>query len=317
MSDSNVGDEAAELARSAPQIDNRPMRRPLHWSVSIGSIGVLAAAIGTGLACGSSGSEFPNSGAEPDSGTTSGSSGFPIGTDNDADGVTPVATDVEAVLTSDNAFSFGYGDGNALGTFIRGEGSDSEGIFNCPVGLGPVAFKVPKEQAPAGAYLYVIAWADENVTQGTLAQFKRVGGKAIYSGDGAWEVCATGKPFNHLEGGPDQTTVNTNVGECNKGAAGETYSKGWVNTAGAVTAGAKGKLAFGEANDSSSTADGGVFPIVCQKDDAGVDGIDAVARWMWFDPLDGKSPFSGNEGHRTKEFLIFRLPASALPASVN
>jgi hypothetical protein len=82
-----------------------------------------------------------------------------------------------------------------------------------------------------------------------------------------------------------------------------------VTTTGALTGGAKGKVAFGEANDSPS----GDFPIVCQKDDAGVSGIDAVARWMWFDPQDGASPFVGNAGNRTKTFLLFRLSASALP----
>ncbi len=289
--------------------------RSFRRSTSFGALAaIFAAVIGTVLACGSSGSEFDEGSGNEDSGTgtSSGSSGFP--TDNhDAGPITPAATDVEAVITTDNAFSFGYGDGITLNTFIRGEGSDGPGIFDCPVGHGPVAFKVPKEQAPPGAYLYIIAWADNEVTQGTLAQFKRVGGQAIYSGDGAWEICAIGKPYEDLGPGPDQATVNTTIGECNKGAPGDTYSKGWVNTTGAITTGAKGKLAFGETNADN----GGDFPIVCQKDDAGVDGIDPIAKWMWFDPQDGQSPFVGNKNNRTKTFLIFRLPASALPSSVN
>jgi hypothetical protein len=37
---------------------------------------------------------------------------------------------------------------------------------------------------------------------------------------------------------------------------------------------------------------------------------------MWFDPLDGESPFMGNEDNRTKTFLIFRLSAGVLPPPV-
>ena len=275
---------------------------------------VCLSGLGFVLACGSSGdSKFQDGSDRQDSGSSgsSGSSGFPEPTTDGAP-PTPATTDVEAVVTTDNAFSFGYGDATTITTFIRGEGSDGPGIFDCPVGHGPVAYVVPADKAPDGAYLYIIAWADNEVTQGTLAQFKRVGGQAIYSGDGAWQVCAIGKPYEDLGPGPDQGTVNVNIGECNKGAGGDTFSKGWVTTAGALTAGATGKLAFGEANDD----DGGDFPIVCQKDDAGISGIDAVARWMWFDPGDGQSPFVGNVDNRTKTFLIFRLPAEALPPPV-
>lgn len=271
----------------------------------------VAVACGIAIACGSeSGSEFEDGGGKGGGASSSSSGGF-SNTDaggND-DATTAPATDVEAVVTTDNAFSFGWGSNSALGTFIRGEGSDGAGIFNCPVGFGPVRFVVPAAQAPAGAYLYIIAWADNEVTQGTLAQFKRVGGEAIYSGDGAWEGCAIGEPYEDLGPGPDQATVDAKIGECNKGAAGATFSKGWVNTSGAITPGAVGKVAFGETNEDAA----GDFPIVCQKDDAGVSGIDAKARWMWFDPQDGQSPFVGNDNNRTKTFLLFRLPASAIP----
>jgi hypothetical protein len=265
------------------------------------------------VACGSEGPSVfqdPNGGGG-DAGS-SGTSGGLGGPTTDSGPPAEVATDVEAVVTTDNAFSFGYGSDSKLASFIQGEGSDGPGIFNCPVGFGPRAFLVPAAQAPAGAYLYIIAWADEEVTQGTIAQFKRVGGQAIYTGDGKWEGCAVGKPYEDLGLGPDQATVDLDIGECNKGAAGATYSKGWVTTGGALTPGALGKLAFGETNEDA----GGDFPIVCQKDDAGVSGIDPLARWMWFDPQDGSSAFVGNAGNRTKTFLIFRLPASALPPPV-
>jgi hypothetical protein len=261
------------------------------------------------IACGGSGEESKfgdPSGDTTSGGTSSGGSGG-LGSNTDAGSELPLPN-VEAVVTTDNAFSFGYGDGQKLNTFIQGAPSSSAPeIFNCPVDFGPEPFVVPGAQAPAGAFLYIIAWADTNVTQGTLAQFKR-GGQVIYSGHGSWQVCATGKFYEGHSNGPDQATVNEYIGVCNKGAAGTAYSKGWVTTAGALTSGALGRLAFGEANDSAD----GPFPIVCQTDDAGVRGIDPGARWMWYDPQDGQSAFVGNVNNRTKTFLIFRLPAEAL-----
>lgn len=221
---------------------------------------------------------------------------------------TPPA-DVQVAITSDNAFSFGYGNEGSVSTFVPGVASGAEGIFNCPVGYGPKTFVVPGDKAPEDAYLYIITWADRLFTQGTLAQFKRVGGDSIYSGDAAWQVCATGREYDpETTSGPDQATVNEYLQACNAGAEGSTFSKGWVGASGALTAGARGKLAQGEPNDDAS----GDFPVVCQRDDAGVPGIDALASWMWFDPEDGSSAFNGNANNRTKAFLIFRLPALIL-----
>lgn len=269
-----------------------------------------AVSLGVAVACGSESSSSPSSSFDAGS-SSSGTSGNLGGPSDSGNPPAAPATDVDAVITTDNAFSFGYGNEQSITTFIRGEGSGGAAIFDCPVGFGPTAYVVPAASAPTGAYLYIIAWADEYYTQGTLAQFKRVGGAPVYSGDGSWQVCATGTPFDYLGTGPDQDTVNARIGECNQGSS-NVYSKGWVNTAGPITPGAIGKLAYGEANDDA----GGEFPIVCQVDDAGVKGIDPNAKWMWFDPEDGTTPFHGNTGNRTKTFLVFRLPADALPSSV-
>lgn len=242
-----------------------------------------------------------------------GSTETPDASDEDA-AATPIPppaprADVEVVITSDNAFSFGYGDAQQVQTFVEGVPSDAEGIFNCPVGFGPQPYLVPGADAPDHAYLYIISWADRDYTQGALAQFKRKGGFPIYSGNGAWEVCATGKEYEPNAGpGPDASTVNEYLSACNVGSSGDTFSKGWVSVDGAITEGARGKLAIGEANDEA----GGDFPIVCQLDDEGTQGIDAEARWMWFDPEDGRSAFVGNAENRTQAFLIFRLPADIL-----
>lgn len=216
--------------------------------------------------------------------------------------------DVEVVITTDNAFSFGYGDAQRVNTFVEGVPSDAEGIFNCPVGFGPESYLVPGNEAPDDGYLYIVAWADRDYTQGALAQFKRADGIPIYSGHGSWEVCATGRDYIPASGtSPDKDTVNMYLTACNSGSQ-DTFSRGWVNDRGPLTAGARGKLALGEENDSAE----GDFPLVCQIDEAGTAGIDAAARWMWFDPEDGASPFVGNLNNRTQSFLIFRLPANVI-----
>lgn len=284
-------------------------------------VGVLAV-----VACGSDDgdSRFGDGTGTTDAGMD-GSDPFSPGF-GDTDGAVPgpgeeEATDVEAVITADNAYSFGYGDVAGLKTFFQGEGSDSAGIFSCPVGLGPVAYKVAAADAPTSAYLYIIAWADRSTTQGTLAQFRRVGGKTLYSGDANWEVCAVGREYQTSSKGPDQGTVNADIAACNAGAtadAGATYSHGWVTKDVALTAGARGRLAVGEANDDPDpNTKVGEFPQVCQRDADGVEGINAAARWMWFatnDPQDTKpSWFTNNDDNRTKSYLVFRLPASKLP----
>lgn len=272
----------------------------------------LAAAGLTGQACGGTDGGESAFGQPPGSlfdDDDDGGDGFGDGGTRDPSGEGGgLLGDVEAVVTTDNAFSFGYGNADGLTTFIQGTASDGPEIFDCPVDYGPEPFTVPAKDAPSGAFLYIVAWADRNVTQGTLAQFKRTGGSPIYSGDGNWQVCATGEEFDGFGMGPNQARVDQAIVDCNAGSAGPTYSKGWVNTSGAVTTGAIGKLAYGETNEDP----GGDFPVVCPIDDRGVRGIDPQARWMWFDPQDGVSPFQGNAGNRTKTFLVFRLPAAAL-----
>ena len=45
-------------------------------------------------------------------------------------------------------------------------------------------------------------------------------------------------------------------------------------------------------------------------------GIDAAARWMWYDPGDGLGDaFHSNGSNRFKAFLIFRLSADDIDVS--
>ena len=55
-----------------------------------------------------------------------------------------------------------------------------------------------------------------------------------------------GKFFDGNGAGPNQTVTDEYIGKCNEGATGDTYSLGWVNTAGAITPGARSKCRSAE-----------------------------------------------------------------------
>lgn len=248
----------------------------------------------------------------------------------------PASTDpVDVVFTADNAYAFGWGDATSLTSFeSRPNTSVAGDIFNCPVvtggmactspsGCGPESYVVPAVDAPPTAYLYVVAWSDQGTTQGALGQFKRGKADTLYTGDDAWEVCATGvehDPSNPSDTGPTKADVEAKLALCNAGDD-AVPSHGWVNKSGAVTAGALGNLALGEdnargrASDTGGQPTDGVFPITCQKDANGNQGIDADAHWMWYQPpgFTTEEAFTNNASNATKTYLIFRVKAADIP----
>ncbi len=225
------------------------------------------------------------------------------------DVTTEPATDVEVIITSDNAYSFGWGDKNQINTFnFRTPSTTAEEIFSCT--SGPESYTIPAADAPVSAYLYVIAWSDRAVTQGVVGQFKRKGGLPLFTGTEKWEVCATGDgSYVAPANGPAKDVVNAEIARCNAGSGGkDTTSGGWVNSAGAITPGAVGTLAIGEDNSTDRTAvtPENPFPVACS--------IDPKARWMWYAAPGDSSPFISTGGNTSREFLLFRLPTAAIPA---
>lgn len=220
-------------------------------------------------------------------------------------GGAPPAVDVDVVITADNAYSFGYGDQSGIAHFTQGTRAQFAGqIFNC--GEGPEAYKVPAAEAPPTAFLYIITWDDLAVTQGVLGQFRRGNGTPLYTGHSEFEVCATGIDMRDSQTGPAQAEINAQIALCNTGAGDpNSTSKGWVNAAGAVTPGAIGSLAIGEAN---STGDGN-FPPVCVTGGAppGVATIDPNAAWMWYQPGGVGNPFQSTGSNTFRAYLIFRI----------
>lgn len=292
-----------------------------QWVCSVlgsGSLLACTLAVGSLSACGSvgrGGFEGEDSGADAAESSVSG----PRFGDTEAGATTSAvqSAEVDVVLTADNAYAFGWGDQDQVAV-LRGRPPTqiAADIFNCPInttgvgarGFGPEAYTVPASEAAAGAYIYVVAWDDDARTQGALGQFKRRGGASYFSGEAGWEVCATGHFYNSSTtgtSGPAIEVVNADIAVCNAGSGNRaTSSGGWVNGKGAVTPGAVGSLAIGQENRTSAT-----FPVVCQKDAQGNQGIDANARWMWYTP-DGRDAF---KERGTRSYLIFRLATKDLP----
>jgi len=214
-------------------------------------------------------------------------------------------TSVNVIITADNAYGFGYGSAEAMANYFGGvENEASSDIFGCP--HGPEKYTVPAADANVGNYLYIVSYADSSTTQGVLAQFFRAGGAAVYTGAGPWEVCATG-------GGPKLPQINEQLGLCNAASTDlATTSAGWRSSA----ASAGGHLVVGEDNTTprGSPTPGNEFQVAC--------GIDASARWMWYDWQPARvsgSPFIYPSNESTtnpmKDFLIFRLAARFVPLS--
>ncbi|HEY8378154.1 MAG TPA: hypothetical protein VIK91_16780, partial [Nannocystis sp.] len=248
-------------------------------------------------------------------GTTTG----PDTTGPDTTGTTGVMpdppSDIEVVITADNAYAFAYGTETGVSKLFGGVEAITAGqIFNC--GEGPEKYIVPAEDSANATYLYIIAWDDSAVTNGVLARFRRLEGEGggfgenVFTGTPGWEVCATGVKYGVPSGGPSIDVINEYINKCNNGDLDPNLtSGGWVDEVGTPL----GAVAFGE--DNTTPYDGGPkpgneFPLVCPAD------MPAEARWMWFnwDPGNVVSPFMFPGGQNPyHQFLIFRFAAELIP----
>jgi len=245
---------------------------------------------------------------------------FDVGTIPDTPDPPLPATDIEVIITADNAYAFGYGTQMEMSNYFGGVAATlAAEIFSCAT--GPETYIVPAEDATA-EYLYIVAYADTAVTQGVLGQFRRISevpmgtpGEVVYTGDSDWEVCATGVDYNTGDPTPPLMVVNEQIALCNGGMTDPaTTSQGWVDIVGTPL----GALAVGETNETpyaGGPQPGNEFPLVCQT------LIEPMARWMWFnwDPATivwpAQSPFiyPGGAGNPMHDFMIFRLAATSVP----
>jgi hypothetical protein len=255
--------------------------------------------------------------AETGTGETMMSTGGESSGGDSSTGEPPPPSDIEVVITADNAYSFAYGTDSDISKFFGGIENKTAGqIFNC--GEGPELYTVPAADAAAASFLYIIAWDDSAVSNGVLARFRRKDGgggfgEDVFTGTKGWQACATGLKYQIGSGGPDLATINTYIDKCNEGKLDpNTTSGGWVDEVGTPI----GAVAFGE--DNTTPYDGGPkagneFPLVCPKD------MPAEARWMWFnwDPAKVVPPqsaflFPGGQ-NPYHQFLLFRFAAELVP----
>jgi len=243
----------------------------LHASMA--SIGI---ALGT-LACSGAG------GGSTGSGVTGGSAG-------------------DAGSASGGSAAGGHAGTGSGGTLVLPEGGGGSSSLSTPVDVIITADNAYGfGYGSAGA---LVSYADKSTTQGVIAKFSREGAQAVFTGNGAWEACATGQDFDVGSGGPAREAIDYRLGICNASSGDPlTTSVGWVGT----TPGPNGSVAFGEDNttDRTTITPGNEFAIACQ--------IDGQARWMWYDwdPNDAQSPFiwPGGGGNVDREFIIFPLGA--------
>jgi hypothetical protein len=267
---------------------------------------------GQGAAAGSGANGGTKSGSGGSGGSLSlGGTAAPGDAGEDDSGVMPdLPSEVNVIITADNAYGFGYGTKSQLANYFGGvENPDSGDIFDCPVGNGPEEYVVPAADANAGGFLYIIGYADKSTTQGVIAKFFREGATPVYTGLGGWEVCATGEDHDPGSGGPSLEAINGFIAKCNAGELDPaTSSVGWLGT----NPSEHGRLVFGEDNSTTrgTPEPGNEFLQVCD--------IEPNAKWMWFDwqaqRTEG-SPFMwpGDSNNVTKDFLIFRLGADLVP----
>jgi len=238
------------------------------------------------------------------------------------------AVPVEVTITVDNAYGFGFGDYYGINTYYGGLRNLSAGdIYSGPPvlltsppaapnytnpGVGPELYQI--NPVSLDDYAYIVAWSDDTTWQGAFASFLLPGNNTLFSGEGYWEVYATGRDRDStiatdtITAADIPTLVNPQILIGNAGAGGAGTSERWVDEFGLDSSSIPGVGVLATAIPSSTTAAGWAVPI---------GGAPASTKWMWYneDPAGISDPFvhstEGSDGHN--EFLIFRLRLGDVP----
>ncbi len=220
-------------------------------------------------------------------------------------------SDIHVVSTFDNSGVVGlYGLEGVTGRTDWVTNRTAAEIFGC----GSVEhYRIDASSLAGAQYLFAGMEADLSTSQGALFRVARNGSTPVYSGDKAWEACATGVNL----GAANDVRLNELIGQCNLGAEGNTDSKGWV---GECASSADGNcVAVGEPNVGNRTrvvggappeAPGNVFPEACRQGPMGVH-----PRWMIYKAGgtragQARDPFVA-PGY--SKFTLFRLNVSRIP----
>jgi hypothetical protein len=230
---------------------------------------------------------------------------------------------VNVKITSDNAYVYGFGDIHGITDYHYPGVCNINAAEIYSPNTGTETYTITGSLS--GKYIYIAAWSDEAVYQGTIAQFSD-GNTTILTSPTLpnpyvhWEVYATGINLNPQSNDPEPiapayiprrnsncptlSEINTQIAIANQNAGDSTNtSVGWVGTT--PITGRVGVLAFG----SNNVANNYGFPPQT------VSGINQNAQWMWYNPdsthitqpfVTGDS-FPNFPASMSREYYIFRV----------
>ncbi len=180
---------------------------------------------------------------------------------------------VNAVVTADNHYAIYTGTDTSV-TFV---GRNEMGAGGSP---GTYNWSLPEEWSfTTGAFIYIVAWSDDAVAQGLLAQITGMS-DTYHSGDARWEVFPTFVNLGDGDAAPSELQLTAFIADANGGGKWETPHIGGAN---------------------------GIGPW------GTVPGIDTAINWMWVQNPGQADPLQGGSGFG--EMLIFRMAATPAPGA--
>jgi hypothetical protein len=213
--------------------------------------------------------------------------------------LSPVAASAQYTVNidADNDYALYTGNGTAATTFYGNQ-------YNSLSSQLHVAQSYNVTLNATNNYIYIAAWSDLATAQGLLVDVNGSSGNLLLGsgsiGAGQWQVAATGKTLPPTASPPDVYFGDPGLASTIAAANNSTDpSGGWVTPTDYTT---------------YDNAQGGVYTALFGSPGIVVPQIAPTSQWMWYEiPGTGgvDAPFA--PGMNEDEYLIFRLPASAVP----
>ncbi len=201
-------------------------------------------------------------------------------------------------VDADNDYALYSGNSTTATTFYGNQ-------YNYLAGQLFVAQSYNVTLSPANNYIYIAAWSDLATAQGLLVDVSSaISGNLLLGsgsiGAGQWQVAATGMTIPASASPPDVYFGDPGLAGAIAAANSATDpSGGWVTPTDYTT---------------YDNAQGGVYHSINGPPGIDVPQIAPASEWMWYQipgTGGGNSPFA--PGMNEDEYLIFRLPATAVP----
>lgn len=200
-------------------------------------------------------------------------------------------------VDADNDYAVYTGTSTSATTFYGNQ-------YNSTAGQLQVAQSYNVTLTGSNNYIYIAAWSDLSTAQGLLVDIAATSGGLLLDsgsiGAGQWQVAATGKTLPANATPPDVFFSDPGLAGAIAAANSATDpSGGWVTPTDYTT---------------FDNAQGGVYHSINGPPGIVVPQISANSEWMWYQRPGtggGNAPFA--PGLNEDEYLIFRLPATAVP----